>query len=307
MLTTALPTALNLDQAAGNLLELGYTRLICPSLPPRFPKLVVEFAEISEDGRRKLLVIPHLREQHADGTNDLGFREVRRGNIKKNPRTDEIAEGRTKYDETKFVLHFNARALGYWSGHDAEELLREHEQFFFELSLVQSESMLIGYEIAERFDHLLPGYGFVKRMHEAEYLARLRLLRYLCDGVEPSIAQRHRDQCFLTIHIRSDRPGLWLANKDHTQIIEDAQETREDSVLIFLGRKAWEITNGKLDGIIHGVLDPTFGEAGRTPRHTAVSFLHATVRDEEQGWGTNNIHQLVIPQHVSDYGLRITA
>ncbi len=285
----------NLDQAAQNLLEFGCTRLRNLVLPRRVPKIIRGFAKITGDLRRSLLVIPDLREQQSDGTNDLGFREVRRGDTKHNPRPDEIAEGRTSHDETKFVLHYYPRALGYWSGRDVEAFIRENERFFFQLGVLQSESTLLCYEIAERFDRLLPGYNFMARMLEAECLSRLRLLRYLCDGTEPGIAQRHRDQCFLTIHIRSDRPQLWLANRDNTQIIENAQETRDDSVLMFLGRKCWEITRGKLDGIVHGVLDPTFGQEGRSPRHTVVSFHHAGVNNEDRKWGRDNSYTLKIP------------
>ena len=303
MLMTPLPVARTLDEAAVNLLEYGYTRLQSRTLPRRVPTLSRRFATITEDMRRQLLVISHPREQHADGTNDLGFREVRRGDIKHNPRPDEIAEGRTEYDETKVVFHYNGRALGYWSGRGVGGLLREQGEFFSECGLIQGECVLLGYELAERLDRLLEGYNFVQRMREVEGAARLRLLRYLCDGEKPAIAQRHRDQCFITIHIRSDRPQLWLADRSNTHIIEDAQETRDDSVLVFLGRKAWEITRGKLDGIVHGVLDPTFQKEKRLPRHTAVFFLHASVYPEEQQWGHENIGRLAIPPFVSNYGM----
>ncbi|MEI7719599.1 MAG: hypothetical protein WCI89_00075 [bacterium] len=181
--------------------------------------------------------------------------------------------------------------------------MQEQAKFFSALSITQGQCVLLGYELAEQLDRLMPDYNFVQRMHEAEGASRLRLLRYLCDGERPGIAQRHRDQCFITIHIRSDRPQLWLANRGNTQIIEDAQETRDDSVLIFLGRKAWEITRGDLDGIVHGVLDPTFGETGRPPRHTVVSFLHASVSQAEREWGEENMPRLAIPSFVSDYGM----
>ena len=123
------------------------------------------------------------------------------------------------------------------------------------------------------------------------------------DGDVPNIAQRHRDKSFLTIHIGSDRGGLWLADNRDT-ILADAGETQTDSVLIFLSRKAWEITRGTLKGIIHGVRDTTFPSLlGRMPRHTAVGFFHAEVSGDERAWAAEHMHELSIPEHVKRFEL----
>lgn len=295
-----LTTAATLDAAADALLEHGYVRLLMPTVAKHIRPIITGFKRLTEDPNRAKLVVSALRERHQDGANDLGLREVRRGGTKHNPRPDEIAEGRTQYDETKYVFHYNGRALGYWA--DMGCIIHEHAPFFLELGMLQGRCTLLAYEMAERLDRKMPGYQFVNRLREAEQAGRVRLLRYLCDGHLPGIAQRHRDQDFITVHVHSDRPQLWLADRNNERILENAEETREDSVLIFFGRKAWEITRGKLQGIVHGVLDPTFGEKNRSPRHTIVSFMHATVTPSEEAWAQAHIRDLKIPDSVSNFG-----
>jgi isopenicillin N synthase-like dioxygenase len=168
---------------------------------------------------------------------------------------------------------------------------------------MHDEASLLALEIAEEMDRQMPGYAFSQRMQRVWNENLLRLLRYLCDGDVPNIAQRHRDKSFLTIHIGSDRGGLWLADNRDT-ILADAGETQTDSVLIFLSRKAWEITRGTLKGIIHGVRDTTFPSLlGRMPRHTAVGFFHAEVSGDERAWAAEHMHELSIPEHVKRFEL----
>jgi hypothetical protein len=298
-----LPMAHTLNEVAANLVRLGYTRYACPTLPARFPKVVETFAKLTQSADAELLAITDLRELHEDGKSNLGLRQVRKGELKENPRQDEIAEGRLTYDDTKFYYHGNQRTLGYFANRGG--VIERHRDFFLETTLMNAECVILGLEITDRMDALMPGYNFAKRMLAREDAAVGRLLRYLCDGDKPNIAQMHRDQNFLTVHIKSDRPQLWLADRDG-HIIADAQETRDDSVLIFLCRKAWQITRGALPGIWHGVLDPTFG-SDRVPRHTAVNFLHATVTEDEERWTAENIQLLRPPQHLVEYSSGLKA
>ncbi len=294
-----LMTATSVDEAAQNLLEHGFTRLVS-NLPQRFNAVVPPFARLTQEPEGELLKIDHPRERHADGTSDLGLRIARKGDKKLNPRPDEIAEGRITYDETKFVYHHNDRALGYFGQH--QQLLRRHREFFFASSLLHNECNVLALEIAENLDNYLPGYHFAQRLMKVQSMSRLRLLRYLCNGTSPSIAQQHRDQCFLTIHIKSDRPGLWLADRRNEYIIADAEETRDDSVLLFFGRKAWEFTRGRLQGIVHGVVDTTYESADRKPRHTGVDFQHIELSYEDLEWSGQHVRELVLPPLVANYG-----
>lgn len=299
-LSLQIPIARTFDEAAQNLITLGFTRLES-NLPKRFEAVVLPFAKLTEDPDGELLKIDADREKHEDGTADLGLRIARKGDIKLNPRPDEIAEGRTNYDETKFIYHGNDRALGYFA--ERPDLIRRHRNFFFESTLLHNECNILALEVADRLDVHLPGFAFAKRMLKVQALSRLRLLRYLCDGTSPAIAQRHRDQCFLTIHIKSDRAGLWLADRNNENIIIDVQETRDDSVLLFFGRKAWELTYGQLKGVLHGVTDPAYGLNDRAPRHTGVDFQHVDVPEPALDWSAKNMDQLQIPHHIAMHGL----
>ena len=290
--------AQSLDEAADNLLKKGWTRLSCTTLPQRFERVISAFVPMTDDPNRPDYAIDAKRE-FADGKSELGLLETTKGTLKSNPRPDEIAEGRVREDETKYKFQFNNRLPGYYS---RKGLIERHVSFFSEVAQLHSEALLLGLEMAEKLDERMPNYGFLERMFAGEHGAMTRLLRYMCDGESPGIAQRHRDRDFLTIHVRSDRKGLWLADKNDV-IVPDAQETRTNSVLMFFGRKAWEMTEGKIKGIVHGVTDTTFGDSLRFPRHTIVTFLHAAVREDEQKWGNAHVHELTIPPHVDRYGL----
>jgi len=290
--------AKTLDEAAENLLKRGWTRLTCPTMPQRFERVISAFVPLTEDPNRDEYKIDARRE-FADGQSELGLLETTRGKLKSKPRPDEIAEGRVREDETKYKFQFNNRLPGYYS---RKGLIERHVSFFSEVAQLHGEALLLGLEVAEKLDQEMPNYGFLERMFTGEHGAMTRLLRYMCDGEQPGIAQRHRDRDFLTIHVRSDRPGLWLADKNDV-IVPDACETRTNSVLMFFGRKAWEITHGKIRGIVHGVTDTTFKDKLRFPRHTIVTFLHAAVSAEEDAWGKTHVHELNLLPHVDKYGL----
>ncbi len=291
--------ATNLKDAVGILLKNGWCRLEYTTLSRQFDPVIEQFIKLTEDPKRERYLVEHPREID-DGEPYLGLMQSTKGELKKNPRRDEIAEGRLRHDETKFKFHANNRLLGHYG---RSGLIREHQKFLLEVMRMHGEAMLLGQDVAEELDRQLPGYNFLERMLETEHMCLTRLLRYMCDGKSPGIATRHRDKDFLTIHTRSDRGGLWLAdNRD--MIIADAEETRANSVLIFFGRKAWEITRGRLKGIIHGVRDLTFDDMiGRMPRHTAVSFLHASVKADELAWADDHMNQLQIPPHIDRFGL----
>lgn len=291
--------AYSIEEAAQNLLRDGWTRLSYGTLSRQFNPVIKTLRAITEDPERHLYEIRDARELDADGEQDLGLIIKPKGGTKTRPRKDEIAEGRLTYDDTKFTYQHKQRILGYYARHPG--LIEKHPEFFLHTARMHDEASLLALEIAEEMDKQMPGYAFAQRMQKTWSKNLLRLLRYLCDGDVPNIAQRHRDKSFLTIHIGSDRGGLWLAdNKD--AILADAGETQTDSVLIFLSRKAWEITRGNLKGIVHGVRDTTFTNLlGRMPRHTAVGFFHAEVEDDERAWADEHMHELTIPDHVKKF------
>ena len=210
-----------------------------------------------------------------------------------------MAEGRLRYDSTKYTHHFKPRLLAYLGR--KPETIDAHSEFFLHNARMYSEATLIMLEVAEELDRQLPGYGFAERTRARDHHHLLRLLRYVCDGPTPDIAIAHRDKNFMSVHIRSDRGGLWLADsKNH--VIRDAEETRSNSVLLFFGRDAWRITRGRLKGIIHGVKDQTFNDlTGRMPRHTAVAFGHATCTKEDEAWALDHMSDLTFTPNVKQW------
>jgi hypothetical protein len=286
--------ARDIGEAVNNLLQNGWTRLAYPALARRFDHVVSTFTAMTLDDRRDDYVINDLRELDEQGERDLGLIEKARGQVKLNPRPDEIAEGRDRYDSTKFVHQYKPRLLGYLSKKPGA--IERHAEFFLENACMYSESTLLMLEIMEELDRQLPGFSFAARFKACDHDHLLRLLRYLCDG-PPDIAQAHRDKNFITLHPRSDCGGLWVVD-NNGRIIKDAEETRDDSVLLFFGRKAWEATHGKISGIIHGVKDRTYADAVRIPRHTAVGFGHVELMPADREFYRANVGKLTFPSHV---------
>lgn len=291
--------ARDIGEAVSNLLRNGWTRLEYPAVARGFTSIIESFTSMTNDPDRHHYAVTDRRELDADGEPDIGLIEKAKGQRKPNPRPDEIAEGRTRYDSTKFTHHFKPRLLGYLGR--VPGAIDRHAQFFLENARMYGELVLIMQEVAEEMDRQMPGYSFAARFNACNHQHVLRLLRYLCDG-PPEIALAHRDQCFLTAHPRSDRSGpLWLLDSNGT-IIEDAEETRDDSILLFLGRKAWEVTRGKLQGVPHGVKD-RLCNAGtlRTPRHTAVAFSHVDRTAADLAFFKENASALTFPPQLKEW------
>ena len=296
---TEIVPAQDVGEAVHNMLERGWTRLEYPSISRRFEQLVSSFIAMISDEARDQYVITDPRELDADGEPDLGLMFKAKGQLKPQPRPDEIAEGRLRYDSTKAVHHFNPRLLAYLGR--TPGIIEKHAEFFLESARLHAATALLVIELAEEMDRRMPGYDFAGRVRMMETVHKSRLLHYECDGPTQEIATRHRDKCFITPHVRSSRGGLWLVDSEDT-IVPDAEETRANSVLLFFGRHAWEITRGRLKGIVHGVKDTTFGDLiGRTPRQTLVSFMHAHTTAEDRAWAKDNMSQLNIPAHVERF------
>lgn len=291
--------AQDIGEAVHNMLERGWTRLEYPSISRRFEQLVSSFIAMIGDEMRDQYVITDTRELDTDGEPDLGLIFKAKGQVKPRPRPDEIAEGRLRYDSTKAVHHYNPRLLAYLGR--TPGVLEKHAEFFLESARLHASTVLLVIELAEEMDRRMPGYGFADRVRMMEWEHKSRLLHYECDGPTQEIATRHRDKCFITPHARSSRGGLWLVDNRDT-IVPDAEETRANSVLLFFSRQAWEITRGKLKGIVHGVKDTTFNDlVGRTPRQTLVSFVKAHTTEEDRAWAKDNMSQLNIPAHVDRF------
>lgn len=289
----------DVGEAVHNMLAHGWTRLEYPSISRRFEQLISSFITMINDEMRNQYVISDARELDGDGEPDLGLIFKAKGQLKLNPRPDEIAEGRLRYDSTKAVHHFNPRLLAYLGR--TSGVIEKHAEFFLESARLHAATVLLVIELAEEMDRRMPGYNFAERVRMMEYEHKSRLLHYLCDGPTQAIATRHRDKCFITPHARSSRGGLWLVDSKD-MIVPDAEETRANSILLFFSRQAWEITRGKLKGIVHGVKDTTFDDlVGRTPRQTLVSFVKAHTTDEDRAWAKDNMSQLNIPAHVNRF------
>jgi hypothetical protein len=293
--------AATIDEAVENLLLQGWTRLTYPALGRSLETLVEPFIRVTTDPSRSDLVVSASRELDRDKEPDIGLIENAMGQVKPNPRPDEIAEGRTKFDATKFKHQFKPRLLGYVAQHSGA--MDRHGSFLLENARVYGMCSLLMLEIAEALDRQMPGYNFVSRMRAADHYHLLRLLRYVCDGPF-EIARPHRDQNFISAQIGSDRGGLWLVDSTG-RIVADAGETDPDSILIFWGRKMWQMTGGKIQGIIHGVKDTTHGASSRIPRHTAVFFGHVLETTEEKEYLQANAAKLAFPDHVKAWAEKV--
>jgi hypothetical protein len=294
---TVICAAQSLEEAAYNLIRDGWTRLSHTALPPLFDQVIPAFADLTTDPRRDEYLIRHPRE-FDDGEPALGLMPLTNGKVKPNPRLDELVEGRARKDARKFRYHHNLRSLGYFAAHPG--LVERNSMFFLRTAEMFSAAILLGREIAEELDKQLPGFYFAERMRMQTDHFLLRLLRYLCTDERPEMAQPHTDRDFLTVHIRSDRPGLFLVD-GHGTLITDANEDDQESILLFFGRHAWEITRGELRAIPHGVIDTTFRSRDRAPRHTAVCFLHGYANDSSRIWAEKRVGELAMPQCVHEY------
>ncbi len=288
--------AQSIPEAVTNLLRDGWTRLECPGLGRRHEQVIANFIGMCNDPNRDAYAVHDQRELDPQGEPDLGLVYRSLGQKKNNPRPDEVTEERTMYDQSKFFMHFHPRYFGYIGR--TPGLIEKHRDFFLHATRMHAEANLLLFDIAEEMDRRMPGFNFLARTGLGQHWNVLRLLHYLCDGPRPDIAQRHRDRCFLTVHIRSSRGGLWFAdNKD--RIVSNAEETRANSVLLFFGREAWDITQGAIQGIVHGVHDTMFNDLlSRTSRQTSVFFGHAHVHPQEQAWALDHMGDLKIPEHV---------
>lgn len=122
-------------------------------------------------------------------------------------------------------------------------------------------------------DDRLPGYDFVSRISRA-YLADqpvLRLLHYCeAQAANQEIAKFHADRSLLTIHVAETHPGLMLQpNSERIPYLPE-----EGKALVFPGRKAEALTEGKLRALNHGVVVPNDEDVLGQQRQSIVFFGH---------------------------------
>lgn len=288
------------QQIAEQFLEKGWAE-IPSSVPSLFSPIMRGFDLLVKDTERGAWKIDALME-HRDNKPDLGLLEQRKGEKKPDPRPDEVAEGRIYFDEDKFLLHINARLVGYLFNGGAD--IKRYAEMLFAGIQANSSCYLLALAIAENLDRVLPGFHFFERTKEGEHDTLTRSIIYpYGERKGKTKARPHRDQCFITVHVKSSFPGLSILDNNQKEV--PVNEATDDKVLVFPGRKFFSITKGIVKGTLHGVMERRKGSLvtprferriAQEDRKTLVAFIHCTVTPEEKIWEKENVSQLKFDQ-----------
>lgn len=291
-------------QATEHLLKHGWVML---------PKNTPSYAPPIFEGFERLIVAPlqvQTRFRITDpneyyaGTPDLGLLVTRKGELKQHPRSDEIAEGRTRYDRSKFLFHFNDRVLPKLIAQGAA--IEPYRQMILSGWNVDIAATILAYTVTTYMDQIAPGYRFSERMALDTRNNKTRAIIYPYDQdgrYQP--ATLHRDQSMLTIHHWSNFPGLVLF--DSAGNLVPINETKTNEVLVFLSTKMFAITRGRYEGTLHGVYERRHRSIpmkkgsvdlrkNQQHRHTLVSFIHGFLSEEEKTWMDTHASDLHIDQ-----------
>jgi hypothetical protein len=149
-------------QATEHLLKHGWVML---------PKNTPSYAPPIFEGFERLIVAPLQVQtgfritdpnEYYAGTPDLGLLVTRKGELKQHPRSDEIAEGRTRYDRSKFLFHFNDRVLPKLIAQGAA--IEPYRQMILSGWNVDIAATILAYTVTTYMDQIAPGYRFSERM-----------------------------------------------------------------------------------------------------------------------------------------------
>ncbi|OHB25100.1 MAG: hypothetical protein A2542_00375 [Parcubacteria group bacterium RIFOXYD2_FULL_52_8] len=188
-------------------------------------------------------------DEDGQGESDTGLSG--RSGQKKNPRhitPEEIAQGRTHYDEGKWVFHFKPNLEGLLKRRGVE-LRPQFVELLNYCQAMYTACLLTAYETARALDKLLPGADFYWRLRNNEGHNNLRMLRYKA-GV-PIKAREHTDKGGFTVHVGSFPPALRIrpgASKrgDEKYPLLNAKEGELHDAIVFFADQAIELANLKL-------------------------------------------------------------
>ncbi len=264
-----------------------------------------QFSELIKDAAESRKWQINIKRHERDGEPDVGYLPQRKGEKKKKPRPDEIAEGRLYHDSNKFTFHFHPDLWGYLAGQGAD--LIKYRDFMISQSILHGIGTDFALGFAEMFDDHYPDLQYMS-MYD-RYLAGAhehvtRLLEYPYDekveGNEK--AKFHTDQCGFSVHHISDfRGGLRGVSRQGKLVLPEEKEGHV--VGLFPSIKTWAITRGEEIGFPHGVYErrkpastlfPLEGDNAterrvrQLPRRVMVQFFHPQWTKEDIAYRDEN-------------------
>jgi hypothetical protein len=223
---------------------------------------------------------------------ELEFGLMRRqGGAKDVLSEQEIAEGRSTYDRNKWVFHYCDELMVALK--EEVQLLSDYQAFFAACARLHQRAKAYALLTAQAFDsmpHAYPG-SLEAKVRDARVYTRL--LRYEYSPKSTPDAGFHRDRSAFTVHWYSSHPGLLLLDRYMNTVT--GGETDPRRILLFPGLKYWIATRGHYGtGTIHGVRDIRPKQKGdvSVPRFALVSFVHATLTQEDLEFMRANKHAL---------------
>lgn len=274
------------DRVARELIERGFAS-IPSSLPTLTDQIFEGMERLASDRGNELWKIPDEMEIYSDRL-DLGFFQRTKGQLRQNPRPDEVAVNAPMYEKDKFVLHYNDRLLAYLARNKTP--IDSYAAMLKRLSYMHRAAAHLSILVAEDLDRLMPGYDFTRRLLEEGEHNKSKLFMYPLKD-KPRRVRVHRDQSLLTIQVAGTHPGLVLWDEKGEKA--SVSETDPSSVLIFFGIKMFPITKGRYKGIAHGVDFRESIASGAAYRHSLVCFIQGSLAQEERAWMRDHYEELL--------------
>ncbi len=167
------------------------------------------------------------------------------------------------YSDNKFFFHYRP---------DLVDLIRDkvdtrvHQNFLTQLQEMHGKLAIIAENIIMKMKRQWPNFNILKSFYTSEINKRhlLRLLSYIPG--ERTLAAKHDDKSFLTLHIADSTPGLLLGDS------EEFVETGPRKMTAFLGIKAELISGYQFASMPHRVV-----ATDSKPRWAMVFFTHVPV------------------------------
>lgn len=174
-------------------------------------------------------------------------------------------------DERKTIFHYSPEVPEVLK--DLQAPVQNWRAFFEPCEYVFRVCHALGMTVVRELDTALPGYGF-EASCEAAGLAEqnLRLLSYEPRTGATETAKSHQDRCFLTLHVYQSAPGLYVGQTKDMKLRVDIPQGH---AAVFLGRKAEQMTDGKVSGLWHGTEEVSALEP--EGRRAMVFFLHSNI------------------------------
>lgn len=174
-------------------------------------------------------------------------------------------------DERKTIFHYSSAVPEVLK--DLGAPVENWRAFFEPCEYVFRACHYIGMAVARELDLALPGYNFESSCEAAGIENQnLRLLSYEPRTGTAETAKSHQDRCLITLHVYQSAPGLYVGPDKDTKLRVDIPQGH---VAVFLGRKAEQMTDGKVSGLWHGTEEVRALEP--EGRRAMVFFLHSNV------------------------------